>query len=73
MESVLALVIGLENHQKVFAMIDHTLSSSLYLYTVNRDRELLTVRMQGQRKSFWLVCLITAALTTTLMIWICYG
>ena len=48
-------------------MIDHTLSSSGYLFAVNRDRELMTARMRGQRKAFWLTFGIVFVVTVEVL------
>ena len=53
-------------------MIDHTLSSNLYLYQVHRNRAELQEKLD-KRQTFVLVCLITVCLTIATYFFVLYG
>ncbi len=43
-----------------------------YLYIVNRDRAHLQDKLD-KRRTFWMVCGITACVTIAVMLWIAYA
>ena len=53
-------------------MIDHTLSSSLYLYQVHRNRQHYLTSIE-KRKAIKLVSAITFCVTVSSILWIVYG
>ena len=53
-------------------MIDHTLSSSSYLFKVHQNREYFQDKLD-KRKTFILVCLITLCVTISTVLWIAYA
>jgi len=50
----------------------YTLSTSLALYRINRDRGAMMLARE-RRRAFWLWCGIVTCSTITTLIWIIYG